>query len=189
MGVLPPNLANRFLFTRLALVMTKAELIDRIARSRDLPPDMTKKCVAQIVDLAFGELSSYFSRAKVTRNKNVRFSYPGFGVLSKKKRSARKGVNPRTLEPMEIEASFTIDFKPAAELRDLMNRQNCKPCPRTDVSTMSPAVHPDLPLDSECPKPKHRAPREKSAQKQTLPEPWVRRSAGGGIEDQEETEG
>ena len=43
--------------------MTKAELIERIARSRDLPPDITKKVIGQILDLAFGELATYFVRA------------------------------------------------------------------------------------------------------------------------------
>ncbi len=102
-------------------VMTKAELIDRIARSRDLPPDITKKCIGQILDLAFGELSNYFVRAKVTRAQSPRFNFPGFGTFTKKKRSARRGVNPRTLEPIQIDASYKLDFKPSADLREGMN--------------------------------------------------------------------
>ena len=38
--------------------MTKAELIEKIARSRDLPSDVTKKCIGQILDLAFEELGA-----------------------------------------------------------------------------------------------------------------------------------
>jgi DNA-binding protein HU-beta len=102
--------------------MTKAELIERIARSRDLPADMTKKCVAEVVDVAFGELAAYFARAKVTRSQNPRFTFPGFGTFTKKKRSARRGVNPRTLEPIEIDACVTLDFRPGRELRSAMNR-------------------------------------------------------------------
>ena len=101
--------------------MTKAELIDRIARSRDLPPDVTKKCIAQVLDLAFGELASYFVRAKVKRSAIPRFTFPGFGTFAKKKRSARKGVHPRTLEPIQIEACYTLDFRPSGELRETMN--------------------------------------------------------------------
>ncbi|MFV8754334.1 HU family DNA-binding protein [Nannocystaceae bacterium ST9] len=101
--------------------MTKAELIDRIARSRDLPPDITKKVVAEVLDLAFAELGQYFVRGKLTRSSSPRFTFPKFGTFTKKKRSARRGVNPRTLEPMEIEASDTIDFKPSVELKRLMN--------------------------------------------------------------------
>ncbi|MCA9694379.1 MAG: HU family DNA-binding protein [Nannocystaceae bacterium] len=101
--------------------MTKAELIEKIARSRDLPPDVTKKCIQQILDIAIEELAGYFARARVTRNQTPRFTFPGFGTFTKKKRSARKGVNPRTLEPMKIPASYTVDFKPGTELRRQLN--------------------------------------------------------------------
>ena len=88
--------------------MTKAELIEKIARSRQLPPDMTKKAIAQVLDVAFEELGNYFTRSRITRKQAPRFTFPGFGTFTKKKRSARRGVNPRTLEPMEIKASFTV---------------------------------------------------------------------------------
>lgn len=101
--------------------MTKAELIERISRSRDLPPDITKKCIADILDLAFEELAAYFARARVTRTQTPRFTFPGFGSFTKKKRSARRGVNPRTLQPIQIDACSTLDFKPSALLRAAMN--------------------------------------------------------------------
>jgi nucleoid DNA-binding protein len=110
--------------TRLDSLMTKAELIDRIARSRDLPPDISKKIVAEVLDLAFAELGQYFVRGKLTRSSSPRFTFPKFGTFTKKKRSARRGVNPRTLEPMEIEASDTIDFKPSVELKRQMNESS-----------------------------------------------------------------
>jgi len=103
--------------------MTKAELIERIARSRDLPPDTTKKCIAEILDIAFDELAAYFKRARITRTQSPRFTFPGFGTFTKKRRSARRGVNPRTLEPIEIEAAYTLDFKPGSDLRAAMNPQ------------------------------------------------------------------
>jgi nucleoid DNA-binding protein len=101
--------------------MTKAELIDRIARSKDLPPEVTKKIIAKILDLAFAELSGYFVRTKVTRTSNPRFTFPKFGTFTKKVRSGRRGVNPRTLEPIEIEACETVDFKPSVELKQKLN--------------------------------------------------------------------
>lgn len=106
--------------------MTKAELIEKISRSKDLPADITKKCIAEIVDLTFSELAQYFEKAKVTRTSHPRFTFPGFGTLTKKRRSARRGVNPRTLEPIEIEAFYTLDFKPAAGLRKSMNEGKTK---------------------------------------------------------------
>ncbi len=101
--------------------MTKAEFIEKIAKSRNLPPDVSKKLVQQILDLAFDELGSYFARARVTKNQTPRFTYPGFGTFTKKQRQARKGVNPRTLEPMQIDASFTVDFRPGVDLKRALN--------------------------------------------------------------------
>jgi DNA-binding protein HU-beta len=104
--------------------MTKAELIDRIARSArsgDLPPEVTKKVIVKILDLAFSELSAYFVRSRVTRSTIPRFTYPKFGTFTKKQRSGRRGVNPRTLEPMDIEACETVDFKPSVELKRQLN--------------------------------------------------------------------
>lgn len=109
--------------------MTKAELIEKIARSRELPPDITKKCIQQILEIAFGEMAAYFVRARVTRAQSPRFTFPGFGTFTKKKRSARKGVNPRTLEPMTIDAAFTIDFRPGLELRTSLNAAASKSTP------------------------------------------------------------
>jgi DNA-binding protein HU-beta len=101
--------------------MTKAELIERIARSRELPPDISKKLIGQILAVAFDELASYFARARVTRSQSPRFTFPRFGTFTKKRRSARRGVNPRTLEPIQIEACNTLDFKASRELREAMN--------------------------------------------------------------------
>ncbi|MBL4684860.1 MAG: HU family DNA-binding protein [Nannocystaceae bacterium] len=101
--------------------MTKAELIERIARARDLPPDLTKKDIALILGIAFEELATYFARTKVTRVSSPRFTFPHFGTFTKKRRSARRGVHPRTLEPIEIEAFDTVDFKASKELRESMN--------------------------------------------------------------------
>jgi nucleoid DNA-binding protein len=109
--------------------MTKAELIEKIARSRELPPDVTKKCIGQILELAFEELGAYFVRARVTRTQCPRFTFPGFGTFTKKKRSARKGINPRTLEPMTIDAAYTIDFRPGPSCEEPELRGSPLPAP------------------------------------------------------------
>ena len=54
--------------------MTKAELIEKIAKSRNLSPDVSKKLIQQILDLAFDELGSYFVRARVTKSSTPRFA-------------------------------------------------------------------------------------------------------------------
>lgn len=101
--------------------MTKAELIDRIIRSQKLPADMTKKAVAEVLDVAFGELGGYFVQSKLGNKKSVRFTYPGFGTFTKKRRPSRKGVHPRTLEAIRIEGFDTLDFKPSADLKRALN--------------------------------------------------------------------
>ena len=115
--------------------MTKAELIERIARSRNLPPDITKKDIAAILGIAFEELAGYFAKAKVTRTSAPRFTFPRFGTFTKKKRPARRGVNPRTLEPMQIDASCTVDFKASKELRDQMNGTVGRTTAKSSTST------------------------------------------------------
>ncbi len=133
--------------------MTKAELIERIARSRALPPDITKKDIDKIVTLAFEELAGWFARAKVTRTQTPKFSFPRFGTFVKKRRSARRGVNPRTLEPMQIDAFYTLDFRTSGELRDAMNvaragvdasRRRRTELPAAAVQTLEPTVVDEL---------------------------------------------
>jgi DNA-binding protein HU-beta len=134
--------------------MTKAELIDRIARSRDLPPDITKKVVGEVLELAFAELGQYFVRGKLTRNGSPKFTFPKFGTFTKKKRSARRGVNPRTLEPMEIDACDTIDFKPSVELKRQMNEARSASLRESGEPALTSARKPAKPKAAKPAKPK-----------------------------------
>jgi DNA-binding protein HU-beta len=86
--------------------MTKAELIEAIARSTDQP----KKVVATILDLAFEQIARSIRKDK-------RFWVPGFGTFSVRKRRARAGFNPRTNAPMTIPAARTVGFRAAPQLR------------------------------------------------------------------------
>ena len=86
--------------------MTKAELIDTIARSTDQP----KKLIATTLDLAFEQIARSIRKDK-------RFWVPGFGTFSVRRRRARAGFNPRTRAPMTIPAARTVGFRPAPQLR------------------------------------------------------------------------
>lgn len=103
--------------------MTKQELIERVYRTKGLPPDVTKKTVAMIVDAVFGEIGDYFVKAKLTRGANPKFTYPGFGTFTKRKRSERTGRNPQTGEKITIPATTTISFSPGQDLKSLLNRK------------------------------------------------------------------
>jgi len=102
--------------------MTKAELIARVHSRKVLPRDMTKKTVAQIVDLVFTEMGDYFIRAKATRASGAKLTYPGFGTFSKRRRPERVVKNPQNGEPITIPTQFTITFSPGSELKSLLNR-------------------------------------------------------------------
>jgi DNA-binding protein HU-beta len=102
--------------------MTKQELIEKIYRGKGLPPDITKKAVAQIVDAVFSEIGDYFVKSKVTRAAAPKFTYPGFGTFTKRKRAERPGRNPQTGATITIPASVTLAFAPGQDLKSLLNR-------------------------------------------------------------------
>ena len=102
--------------------MTKAEIIERVAKRKDLPRDLTKKVIGQIVDALFVEMGDFFIRSRSGR-KAARFTYPRFGTFSKRRRNARAVRNPRTGEPIQIPEQVTVVFSPAGDLRDLLNTE------------------------------------------------------------------
>lgn len=101
--------------------MTKQELIDRVYRKRGAKAGLTKKAVSEIIDGVFSELGDYFVKTKVTRNTTPRFTYPGFGTFSKRKKAPRNGRHPKTGRPIKIPAADTVAFAVGSELKSLMN--------------------------------------------------------------------
>ena len=106
--------------------MTKQELIEKVASTPGLPPELTKKAVGTLVDAVFAELGDYFIKAKMTRRQTPRFTYPGFGTFTKKRKSGRTGRNPQTGEPIEIPPTVTVTFAPGQELKAFLNRLQLK---------------------------------------------------------------
>jgi DNA-binding protein HU-beta len=85
--------------------MTKADLIQSVAAM-----GMTKKAAGEMVDALFATIGK-------TIKKDGRFSYPGFGTWTVRQRKARMGRNPQTGAEIKINASKTVGFKPAKELK------------------------------------------------------------------------
>lgn len=100
--------------------MTKAELIERVQKSRG--KELTKKQVTEIIDGVFAELGDYFVKQRLTKGAAPKFTYPGFGTFTKKRRKARKGRNPKTGEPMKIPASVSVAFSPGQDLKQRLNK-------------------------------------------------------------------
>jgi DNA-binding protein HU-beta len=92
--------------------MTKSELIEAVLKTKGLP-EMSKKATGEVIDAVFTQLSKAIKKEK-------RFSYPGFGTFTVKRRKARKGRNPRTGEEIKIAATKTVSFKPAPQLKKIL---------------------------------------------------------------------
>jgi DNA-binding protein HU-beta len=121
--------------------MTKQELIERVyeaetarrgAQRRTAGGELTKKAVAAIVDSVFCEIADYFvttqlakpaskAGAKARNGSVARFTYPGFGTFTKRRRPARPGRNPKTGEAVPIPPTLTVHFAPGTELKGAMN--------------------------------------------------------------------
>ena len=90
--------------------MTKAELIDTIARSTDQP----KKQVTATLDLAFEQI------ARAIR-KDKRFWVPGFGTFSVRRRGIARGYQRR--EPRDESRSRRAAARNRARLPDCLHHR------------------------------------------------------------------
>ena len=99
--------------------MTKAELIEAVAKAKSVPDGLSKKAIQAVIDVTFEEM-------KKSIKKEERFSFPGFGTFNKRKRSARTGRNPQTGEKIKIKAQTTVAFKPAQALKDFVGGRRKK---------------------------------------------------------------
>jgi integration host factor subunit beta len=91
--------------------MTKADLVERVAKEAD----MTKKDAEQLVEIVFDTIIS-------TLNKGEKIELRGFGSFRLRERDARKGRNPKTGEAVKIPAKRVAYFKPGKELKELVNK-------------------------------------------------------------------
>ena len=91
-------------------VMTKAELVDEVARSVQL----TKKQAETIVNIVFDSIvESLRSGQKIELR--------GFGSFRLRSRKSRTGRNPKTGEKVDVPSKKIPYFKPGKELKELIN--------------------------------------------------------------------
>ena len=90
--------------------MTKAELVDEVARSTEL----TKKHAEIIVNTVF---ESIVDSLKAGEKIELR----GFGSFRIRRRGARIGRNPKTGDKVEVPAKRIPYFKPGKDLREMLN--------------------------------------------------------------------
>lgn len=91
--------------------MRKPELAAAIAEKAELSKDKANVVLNAMLDEITGA---------VARGDTV--SLIGFGTFSVRERSARKGKNPQTGEPMNIPASKTVGFKVGKKLKDAVDQ-------------------------------------------------------------------
>ena len=91
--------------------MTKAELVDEIAREADL----TRKHSEVIVYAVFSSVIEALQGGD-------KIELRGFGSFRVRHRASRTGRNPKTGEGVLVPAKKVPYFKPGKELRELINR-------------------------------------------------------------------
>ena len=90
--------------------VNKTEVIDLIAEQGEV-----SKATAQRI------LNSLLEAITLTLQSGKSLTFPGFGTFSVKPRAARVGRNPKTGEPINIEASNNPSFKAGKGLKDAVN--------------------------------------------------------------------
>lgn len=90
--------------------MTKSELIKDVAERTGLTQVDSEKAINGVLDAITEALAA-----------GDRVSLVGFGTFEVRDRAARRGINPRTKEPMDIPASKNPAFKAGKGLKDAVN--------------------------------------------------------------------
>ena len=105
------------------MVMTKAELVEDVARAAEL----TKKDAERLVEIVFESIIE-------TLNQGEKIELRGFGSFRVRERGARRGRNPKTGDPVNIPAKRVPYFKPGKELKELINEESASAPQSSDAS-------------------------------------------------------
>ena len=90
--------------------MNKATLVEKIAKDARI----TKTCAANVVESLIEGIASALQN-------NQRVTLSGFGTWNVSQRKARRGRNPRTGEPIQIDAKKSVRFKSGKQLETSLN--------------------------------------------------------------------
>ena len=92
--------------------MTKAELIDKIAKDAKVSKAVAGNALSSLIDGVSKALAKGDSVTLV-----------GFGTFSVSRRAARKGRNPQTGSEIRIAAAKVPRFRAGKQLKDMVNRK------------------------------------------------------------------
>jgi integration host factor subunit beta len=109
--------------------MTKAELVEDVARAAEL----TKKDAERLVEIVFESIID-------TLNSGEKIELRGFGSFRVRERGARRGRNPKTGDPVDIPAKRVPYFKPGKELKELINEPHAGSPSAASTSNAEPVA-------------------------------------------------
>ncbi|MDL2282597.1 HU family DNA-binding protein [Parabacteroides sp. OttesenSCG-928-G06] len=89
--------------------MNKTEFINAVSEKAGLSKADAKKAVEAFVETVSNEMKA-----------GGKVALLGFGSFSVAEKAARKGVNPKTKQPIDIPARKTVKFKAGSELNDIV---------------------------------------------------------------------
>ncbi len=91
--------------------MIRSELVNKLCTDF---PDLTQREIEGVVTALFDNITDHLA-------KGGRVELRGFGAFSTRQRDARVGRNPRTGEPVDVDAKRVPYFKPGKEMRERLN--------------------------------------------------------------------
>ncbi|MFA7439529.1 MAG: integration host factor subunit beta [Sphingomonadaceae bacterium] len=91
--------------------MIRSELVQKIA---DANPHLGQREAERVVGTILDAIADRLAEGG-------RVELRGFGAFATRERDARTGRNPRTGEPVSVEAKRVPHFKPGKELREKLN--------------------------------------------------------------------
>jgi len=92
--------------------MTKAEIINTLFEKVGLP----KKEAQDVIEIILSTMKRTF-----VEGESIKIS--GFGTFNVRKKSARKGRNPKTGTEIEITPRKVVTFRPSNQLKDVIEVQ------------------------------------------------------------------
>ena len=113
--------------------MTKAELVEEVARASEL----NKRDAEVIVETVFGSIIGAL-------HKGEKVELRGFGSFRTRERGPRRGRNPKTGEPVDVPAKRVPYFKPGKELKEFFTERPGEPS-SADPSPSEPPSSADSP--------------------------------------------
>ena len=90
--------------------MTKADLIDEVAKNSDLSKKDAEVIVQSVLDSIVESLKG-----------GEKVELRGFGSFRLRERASRQGRNPKTGEKVFVPAKKVPHFKPGKDLKELIN--------------------------------------------------------------------